>query len=148
MELKEFIAATITAIAEATSELQQKFAPQGIVINPPAAQSGSDVFQQGSANYTMRRVQSVKFDVAVTAASVSSLGGGAGVKVLSMEVGGKGDKTSTDERVTRVQFEIPMTFKPSEEEGANTQVRKARDDSISQSVPTSRRSLGAGHNQR
>ena len=49
MELKEFITATITAIAEATSDLQSALAKNGIIINPPTDQSGSGVFEEKSA---------------------------------------------------------------------------------------------------
>ena len=123
MDLKEFINATISAIAEATSDLQEKFAKDGIIVNPPSAQSGADVYQPGSSNYTMRRVQRVVFDVAVTASTGAVGGGSGGIKVWSAEVGGKLEKTSMDEKVSRVQFEIPITFKPSVDEAANAKLK-------------------------
>ena len=119
MDLKEFISATISAIADATTDLQEKYAKDGILVNPPSAQSGADVYQRGSSNYTLRRVQRVVFDVAVTASTEVVAGGGGGVKVWSAEVGGKLEKSSNDERVSRVQFEIPMTYKPTSEEAEN-----------------------------
>ena len=126
MDLKQFIKATISAIAEASSELQDEFASSGIIINPPSALSGSDVYQPGSSNYTFRRVQNVRFDVAVTAASAAVGGGSAGIKVWSAELGGKAEKTSSDERVSRVQFQIPMTFRASDEEGQNSSAKVDR----------------------
>jgi Trypsin-co-occurring domain 2 len=127
LDLKEFIKATISAIAEATSELQEQFGQDGILINPPSAQSGSDVYQPKSRNYTMRRVQRVSFDVAVTAGTSTSGGGSGGIKVWSAEIGGKLEKSASDERVSRVQFEIPMTLKPSSEEAANMQLNEAEE---------------------
>ena len=63
MELKEFITATMSAIVDATSELQTRYENDGILINPPSSQSGTPVFQPDSAHYTLRRVQNVSFDV-------------------------------------------------------------------------------------
>ena len=143
MDLKEFISATISAIAEATSELQVKFANDGILVNPPAAQSGADVYQPGSPNYTMRRVQRVVFDVAVTASNEAVGGGSAGIKVWSIEVGAKQEKTSMQEKVSRVQFEIPMTFKPSVHEATNLAVKTAKDAKLAQPIPK-RQNLGDG----
>ena len=49
LDLKEFIKATISAIAEATSELQEEFGKDGILINPPSAQSGATSTSQKAA---------------------------------------------------------------------------------------------------
>ena len=95
MDLKDFIAETISAIADATIELQEKYSAENVLINPPAARSGSEVYHEGSANYTFRRVQNIEFDVAVTAASEKSGKGKAGIKVLSIELGGEGGKSVT-----------------------------------------------------
>jgi Trypsin-co-occurring domain 2 len=142
LNLKEFITETISAIAEATSDLQAKYASEGILINPPAPQSGGPVYQPGSPNYTMRRVQNIQFDVAVTAASETAGGGKAGIKVLSMEIGGSGERTTSSEQVSRVKFEIPLTLKPSEDEKDNT-VAKAARQARSPKVITSRSGRGA-----
>lgn len=123
MELKEFISETVSAIADATTELQLKYGPDDIVINPPSAQSGGEVFQKGSHNYTMRRVQNVDFDVAVTVASDATGGAKAGIKVFSAELAAHGGKSQRNENVTRVSFSIPMTLKPSDHEIENTKKR-------------------------
>lgn len=123
MELKNFIVGTISAIADATSELQASYESQGVIINPPSAQSGSDVFQPGSTNYTMRRVQKVVFDVAITAGTSTSGAGGGGIKVWSAEIGGRAEHSVNDEKVSRVQFEIPITLKPSRYEEEHLRLR-------------------------
>ncbi|WP_341368364.1 hypothetical protein [Yoonia sp. BS5-3] len=127
MELKEFISETIAAIADATSELQSKYADEQILINPPSAQSGSDVYLSGSRNYTMRRVQNISFDVAVTAATSKELGGKAGIRVLSLELGGDGTSAYSGEQVSRVSFAVPITLKPTEEEMKNIEQGKKED---------------------
>jgi len=124
MDLKDFITETIRAITDATSELQETYEPQDIIINPPSAQSGSDVYQQGSPNYTMRRVQNVAFDVAVSASSESDKGGKAAINVLSLTLGAEASKAVSAEQVSRVSFSIPMTLKPSKDEGKNIAKRE------------------------
>jgi hypothetical protein len=119
MELKEFITATMSAIVDATSELQTRYENDGILINPPSSQSGTPVFQPDSAHYALRRVQNVSFDVAVTASSSISGGGSGGIKVFSAELGAKTEGAKSDERVSRVQFQIPLTLKPSCHEKTN-----------------------------
>ena len=124
MELKEFISQTISAIADATSELQDKYIADDIIINPPSAQSGSDVYQPNSKNYTMRRVQNISFDVAVTASSENAGEGGAGIKVLSIDIGGKASVSNSAEQVSRVSFSVPITLKPSVDERKNVEQGK------------------------
>ncbi len=125
MDLKEFVVETISAITDATTQLQEKYEDDDVVINPPSAQSGEDVFQVGSGNYTMRRVQNISFDVAVSATSETAGKAGAGIKVLSAEIGASGGKTVSSEKVSRVSFQVPMTLKPSKHEQDNTLVRKS-----------------------
>ena len=67
MELKEFIKNSITAIADATSELQNELEEEDIIINPPVSAflEREDVVELGAA-YTGRRVKNVNFDVAIS----------------------------------------------------------------------------------
>lgn len=109
----------MSAIVDATSALQDKYTADDILINPPSAQSGNDVYQPGSSNYTMRRVQNVMFDVAVTAASETSGGAKVGIKVLSLDIGAKGEKSASAEQVSRVSFQIPITLRPTSHENTN-----------------------------
>lgn len=141
MDLKEFIVQSISAIADATVELQEKYSKQDIVINPPSAQSGGDVFQPGSENYTMRRVQRVEFDVAVTIGDTVEGRAGASIKVWSMEIGGERAKSAQSESVSRVRFAVPMTLKPSAHETSNSH-KKAQIVSKKVEIPP-RTALGA-----
>lgn len=126
MDLKEFIAETISAIADATSELQQKYSDKDILINPPSSRSGNDVYQPDSENYTMRRVQNISFDVAVTASSETSGEGKAGIKVLSLDIGAKAGKSIAAEQVSRVSFSIPLTLHPTHHEAQNADVKSEK----------------------
>jgi hypothetical protein len=134
MELKEFIKGTIASIVEATSELQNEFEAEGILINPPSAQSGSDVYQPGSKNYTFRRVKDIEFDVAVTTSDETAQSAKAGIKVFAAELGGTGKKLKGTENVSRVRFSIPLTLKPTKEEIKNLE-KKSEHDAESISIP-------------
>lgn len=123
MDLKEFITETISAISDATSELQEKYSSQGILINPPSAQSGKEVYQPGSSNYTFRRVQNIAFDVAVAAGTEVGGQGKVGIRVLSLEISGEGGKQISTEQVSRVCFTVPITLKPTEDETVNAKKR-------------------------
>ena len=127
MELKEFIETTVSAIVDASSGLQQKYQSDDVIVNPPSAQSGSDVYQAGSRNYTMRRVPNIEFDVALTVGSEQGGGGKAGIRVFAAELSGEAKQNSSSEQVSRVPFQVPITLKPSTHEKANTKLRAARD---------------------
>ena len=124
MDLKEFISETMSAIADATNDLQEKYAADDILINPPSAQSGNEVYQAASEDYTFRRVQNIGFDVAVTASSKASKDGKAGIKVMSLEIGAEAGKSITSEQVSRVAFSIPITLKPSQHEQKNLGIKE------------------------
>lgn len=117
MDLKDFVTETISAIVEATNDLQARYYDEGILINPPTAQSGSDVFEPQSPNYRFRRVQQIAFDVAVSASDETAKDGKAGIRVLSVELGGGGSQATSHEKVSRVSFSVPITLKPTADEG-------------------------------
>lgn len=130
MDLKDFISETISSIADATIELQEKYASKSVLINPPSAQSGSNVYHPGSDNYTYRHVRDIAFDVAVTVGRETTGGAKAGLKVMSVEIGGAADHSTASENVSRVQFSIPITLPPTPDEEENAARRQARQDEI------------------
>ncbi|MDW3225104.1 MAG: trypco2 family protein [Paracoccaceae bacterium] len=124
MDLKEFIKETISGIVDATAELQSEYDEMGILINPPVSNSERDLFEEGSIDHTYRRVESVEFDVAVTATNETSGGGKAGLKILSMEAGARGDHLRSNEEISRVKFSIPIALAPSSAEGRSREARE------------------------
>ncbi len=117
MDLKDFIKETIASIATASSELQDELSDQEIIINPPVtSRDHDDSFVVGSAAQPRRSIISVQFDVAVTAASETTGEGGAKLKVWEIGVGAEGSHSRTSEQVSRIQFRVPMSLKPSREE--------------------------------
>jgi hypothetical protein len=124
MNLKEFIEETISAIVEATTSLQTKFEAQGTIINPPVSVTERDLYEVGSSSHRYRRVETVEFDVAVTAASETGSGGRAGLKIFSAEAGVEGKRTNASEEVSRVKFAIPLVLSPAASEAANRAKRE------------------------
>jgi len=126
MDLQEFISETISAIVDATEKLQDDYKDASVVISPPAALSGSDVYMDGSGNYVYRHVKDIDFDVAVTIGSDAEGTGKAGIKVFSFEAGVGGKVAKTSEQVSRVQFSIPIAMTNKHSEQKNKEARKAQ----------------------
>jgi len=124
MDLKEFVKETIAAIADATMELQEEYEDRQVLVNPPAPHSGSDVYQEGSASFTFRRVRDVEFDVALTVGSEARGKGKAGIKILSAEIGGGAEMARTKGQVSRVKFSIPLSLRPTSAEEKNVAIKE------------------------
>jgi hypothetical protein len=131
MDLKDFIKETVSAIVSATVELQQALAPTGAIINPPTSGNADMTFEMNSAFHTLRKVEVVDFDVAVTAKSETSGEAKVGVSILMVEIGGKADHGKATENANRVRFQIPIVLPPSPEEGENLAAKKSQYEKMS-----------------
>lgn len=127
MDLKEFIKETVSAIIEATVELQDKFEETGSIINPPITNSERDLYGQDQAHAIYRRVETVEFDVAVTAETSGSGSGKAALKILSLEASLEGAGGKRSEAVSRVKFSVPVVLRASNQEALNREESKRRD---------------------
>ncbi|SHI42682.1 hypothetical protein SAMN04488012_101328 [Palleronia salina] len=125
MDLKDFVKETISSIVEATNELQDEWGDQGVIVNPPVSTLAPGTYKQNSSTHTFRAIQTIKFDVAVTASSQTGGGGKVGVKVWVFEAGTEGEHARHHEEVSRVQFEVPLTLRPSETETTNRDHQQA-----------------------
>ncbi len=137
MDLRDFIKETISAIVDATSDLQVKYEPENVIINPPVMLKSRDLFDEGGAYQTFRRVEIVEFDVAVSAASETAGGGKAAVKIMSAEVGADGRHNRKNEEASRVRFSIPVTLRPSSAEGKNRTKQGEHEGKASSEMPQS-----------
>jgi hypothetical protein len=119
MELKDFIKEAITAIAQATIELQRELGPEGILVNPPTNGRDENTFVEGDDRYHHRPVRDVEFDVALTVEK--SGGGSAGVKakVAIFEASVGGELSGSSQQVSRLKFTMPLALKATEEETKN-----------------------------
>ena len=138
MELKEFIKETISGILDATLDLQEAYEETGIFLNPPVSVKERDLFEENAPGSTYRRVETVEFDVAVTAASDSSGGGRAGLRIMSIEAGASGEHRRSNEQVSRVKFSIPITLPKSLAEGVNKEALEQQRTKIKSALGTRR----------
>ncbi len=94
MELKEFIKQTLIDVADGVREAgihNKKIAPE--LFNNSIMPSKKHAF--------------IDFDIAVTATEGSSNAKGAGIKVLSANIGGKKENKDEKTSVTRIKFSVP-----------------------------------------
>lgn len=101
MNLKDFVANTLAEIVEGCKEADSRVAGHGGSVNPlPRGRVIDTLSWRGVP------LQSVEFDVAVTAAEESEVSGG--VKVVGMRVGGASTESSTS--ISRVRFAVPLAM--------------------------------------
>lgn len=130
MDLKDFIKQTIGGIIDATNELQATYEDEGIFVNPPVTFKERDLFEENSPGGRFRRVETIEFDVAVSASSDSTGGGKASLKILSVEAGINGEHRRLSEEVSRVRFSIPLTLPKSSAEDANREALEKHHEDV------------------
>lgn len=113
MELKTFIKQSLLDIAGAIKEVNED-TTTNMKVNPTEliGDSGTSV-ETDNGKYA--QVQKVKFDIAVTAGNNLEGDVGAGINVAGVKIGGSGKVTDEHEKVSRIQFEIPIALPTKEE---------------------------------
>jgi hypothetical protein len=104
MELEEFISTSLLQIMRGVAKAQSEMGAasgEGGVINP------CWVGKEGGEK-PASRVQEVKFDIAVTATTKTEGGGGGGIKVMAVELSGKGSRAVENSSVSHIAFSIPI----------------------------------------
>jgi hypothetical protein len=119
MELKDFIKETITAIAQATIELQRELGSEGILVNPPTNGRDENTFVEADDRYHHRPVRDVEFDVALTVEKSGGSSAGVKAKVAIFEASVGGELSGSSQQVSRLKFTIPLALKATEEETKN-----------------------------
>ena len=98
MELREFIANTITEIQHGVQQAIDQTSDVKGAVNPV----------WGPGNMNREHIQKVSFDIAVTVAEKSDKHANAGIKVMGIGVGANASKASENNSVSRIQFTIPI----------------------------------------
>ena len=129
---------------EATLELQDEYQHANVIVNPPVSVTERDVYEEDGPAHTYRRVETIEFDVAVTATSESAGGGKAGLRILSVEAGFDGKHSKTSEQASRVKFNIPITLTPSVAEAKNKEVSEQRREASKQASDKQRARMRTG----
>jgi hypothetical protein len=102
MELKNFIASSLTEIQEGVQTAINKTIENGIngVINPSWGKVNN------RANNSL--IQNVSFDIAVTVEDEDKAGVKGGIKVVGVTFGGENTELYKKSSVSRIQFSIPI----------------------------------------
>lgn len=112
MELKEFVATTLTAIVEGIIDAQKRVEPHNAHINPgnlmraPTAVSQDAIWDNRYNNYA----RTVTFDVAVTVEEGTNTNAKVGVVAGVFNLGAGGSSDNRQLAVSRVQFAVPVLF--------------------------------------
>lgn len=114
MQLREFIKEVLTQIVDGVRDAQE---PNGGAFVVPGGDGGHKYADHPRFAASARLKSTiVDFDVAVTAEDAGKIGGGAGVKVMSIRFGATGETMTKDTTVSRVQFAVPLLLPESKRE--------------------------------
>jgi hypothetical protein len=109
VELKEFVSTALSQIIEGVAAAQTVAAAQGAAVNPAFSLTSASGHTLIGSTSEGAKVTSVSFDVAVTAAETTGAQGGGKVQVAGLlSIGGGADTQVKSERVTRIQFSVPV----------------------------------------
>jgi hypothetical protein len=110
MDLKDFVASTLTQITQGVSEAQSVVRSSGGLVNPAMTGVVNRESYFGSVE-TGQHVFLVDFDVAVVASEATGTHAGAKLEVasiLSLGVGGKSDAAT--QSTSRIKFKVPIAL--------------------------------------
>jgi len=113
MELKKFIAESLTQISEGIIEAKKKNKANDFIINPFIIQKFDSVNQNNEyIGFTKgeRIIQNIKFDLAVTIDKGHDVGGGIEVASGIFKGGIFGKKNFKENSVSRIQFTVPISM--------------------------------------
>ena len=113
MDLKEFVSETLRQIMDGVKEAKDLATTYGADVNPHASMYhapnlSSIVFYRHTEKRGDQPVQTVEFDVAVTATEGKQREGGAKLAVMSISLGGKQSSETLNSSVSRVKFSVPI----------------------------------------
>lgn len=102
MELRDFVTNTLVDIAEGVRRAQHELAESGARVNPLLFERGHTT---GHAP-----IEKIQFDVAVSVGEETGTTGKVNVVAYVMGVSGERQHDRQSERISRVQFTVPMVL--------------------------------------
>ena len=114
MDLKEFVAQTISQIIDGIIEADSRVADVGAAVNPPNVVTnktgeGPYGFYAGAKEQKYRpAVQEVQFDVVIHVSKGTETKGGIGIQVGSIGLGSSGKSEAGTSSESRVKFVVPL----------------------------------------
>ena len=108
MDLKTFVEETLCQIAEGIQGAQKRLEGTGAIINPYYLDKGTgkERLAKPVDGFEQIHMQTVSFDIALTASKTGKGGGGFEVSVFSANLNAGAHKESSDSSVSRVRFEV------------------------------------------
>ncbi|MEW5882353.1 MAG: hypothetical protein AB1761_18175 [Pseudomonadota bacterium] len=132
MDLKTFIADTLTQIAQGVQNAQEQARSADGIVNPPvlAKLDGSDYV--GHVYGENQLVQSVEFDVAVVVTEASGTEATAKLSVASMlTLKAGGQSKDSAETTSRIRFRVPLALPvDAQAKGAMKELRRKQDEAV------------------
>lgn len=111
MDLKEFIGLALSDIVQGVLEAQQTLGKNGKYINPElSTQQGTHEENGNLVSIQGQLVQTVEFDIAVTATKGTGTKGGIGVVAGVFALGSQGQSSAENSSVSRIKFSVPVTL--------------------------------------
>lgn len=113
MDLKDFIAQTLSQIIEGVQMAQLQTKGLGAEINPTFRMSASsEIMKQGAGFDTSsaKHAQLVKIDVALTVTEGTGTKAGIGVLGGVISLGASGQSSAENSSVSRVTFQVPVVL--------------------------------------
>lgn len=130
MDLKDFVAASLTQIVEGVAESAPAISALGGAVSPAFSPRGTpSEFLGESQDGSNAPVYGVAFDVAVIVGSTGSAEGGGKLQVASfLSIGGKAGTADKEETTSRIKFVVPLRLPtdPDSLKGALDEAAKAR----------------------
>ena len=109
LELRDFVSETIKQVVDGVVAAQKYAGDKDAVVNPSLdfhTQSEGVMIDKD----TRQPVQSISFDVAVTAAKGAKTQSGIAVFTGMIGLGSKGQSEKSNESVNRIQFSVPISL--------------------------------------
>ena len=129
MDLKEFVSQTLTQIAEGIAEAQKGAAPSGAWISPVGSslpdRPGATVVKSPNGD---RYLDSVHFDVAVSASEDKAGKAGAQLRILTVGIGADANTSTHNASVSRVQFSVPVSWPVSADSSRDEAIKRDREE--------------------
>ena len=110
MDLKEFVAETLTQIVGGVSEAQGRVTEMQAKVSPRLNGSPTHAVQHGYLSADGGAAQIVQFDVALTVKEGAGTKGGLGIVAGAVSLGTSGQSSSENSSVSRVKFSVPITL--------------------------------------
>ena len=114
MELDEFVTMVLKSIVTAIRDAQ---AIEGVGAFVVPSRIGGHSYAKHPRVSVEARLSStiIDFDIAVTAEDSTSTSGGGGLKVAGIGASLDGESSSSDKRVSRIQFAVPILLPESQQ---------------------------------